>query len=231
MNTRKNSVIMGAALVLALAVSASSAWANLIIDPSFEDQSAPFVLPYLGGVVSPNFTAGFWGAENATVVTTENGVTPRCEVQMLRMEDEGGVVTQAFQAVDVSADSVCIDSGHARVQLSAWLNTMDSGISTPVQGAVTVFFYSCGTCWGNVVPYISDPINLDINSSTWELSSTSGSIPTGTRWLLIQLGFTNSTLLGRPGYVDCVDLQVDTSGCESSPAEDTTWSQIKALYR
>ncbi len=231
MNTRTNSIMACAALVLALAASAVPASANLVIDPSFEDETAPFLLPGLGGVVSPVFTPGFWGAENSTIVTAENNVAPRCQTQMLRMQDEGAVVTQAFQAVYVGADSSCIDSGHARVTLDAWLNTTELAGVPPVEGGVTVLFYNCDTCWGNTVPYISTPISLDNSPSTWELSSVSGAIPPGTRWLLVQLGFTDATLLGRPGYVDCVEMNVDTSGCSPSPAEAATWGQIKELYR
>jgi hypothetical protein len=231
MNTRTNPIIACAALALALVASTLPARANLIIDPSYEDETAPFPLPGLAGVVSPAFTPGFWGAENATIVTAENNVTPRCEVQMLRMESEGGVVSQAFQAVDVSADSVCIDSGNARVSLSAWLNTPDIAGIPPVVGGVTVFFYSCATCWGNVVPYIGTPITLDNNPSTWEQSLVAGSIPAGTRWLLVQTGFTDATLVGRPGYVDCVELLVDTTGCDPVPVDATSWGHIKGLFR
>jgi hypothetical protein len=231
MNARTNSILACAALVLALAASASPAWANLILDPSFEDNTAPFTLPGLAGVVSPVFTPGFWGAENSTVVTAENNVMPRCDVQMLRMEDEGGTVTQAFQAVDVSADSICIDSGLARITLSAWLNTIETAGIPPVEGGVTLFFYDCATCWGATVPYIGTPISLDNNPSTWELSLVSGTIPPGTRWVLVQTGFSDATLLGRPGYVDCVELEVDTSGCSPSPTDPVSWGQIKELYK
>jgi len=94
-----------------------------------------------------------------------------------------------------------------------------------------VFFYSCATCWGGVVPYVGTPINLDSNPSTWELSLVTAAIPPGTRFLLVQTGFTNSTLLGRPGYVDCVGLLVDTSGCDPVPADATSWGHIKGLFR
>jgi hypothetical protein len=231
MNARRNFVIACAALVLALTASTLPARANVVIDPSFEDITAPFLLPGLGGVVGPPFTPGFWGAENATVVTAENNVAPRCDVQMLRMEDEGGTVTQAFQAVYVGADSICIDSGLAHITLSAWLNTIELAGVTPVVGGVTAFFYNCDTCWGAVVPYIGTPINLDNNPSTWELSLVSGAIPPGTRWVLVQTGFTDALLLGRPGYVDCVEMVVDTSGCSPSPTEPTSWGRIKGLYK
>lgn len=231
MNTRTNSIFACAALVLALAAFAMPAWANVIVDPSYEDEAAPFLLPGLAGVVSPVFTPGFWGAENATIVAAESNVTPLCEVQMLRMESEGGVVSQAFQAIDISADSLCIDSDHARVTLSAWLNTTGGAGLPPVEGGVTVFFYSCATCWGNVVPYIGTPITLDNDLATWEQSLVSGSIPPGTRWLLVQTGFTDATIVGRPGYVDCVDLQVDTSGCDPVPVDATSWGHIKGLFR
>jgi hypothetical protein len=233
MNARRDSLVFiaCATAVLALAVSTSPAWANLVVDPSFEDQPAPFPLPGLAGIVSPVFTPGFWGAEFATVVTAENGVAPMCEVQMLRMENEGGVVTQAFQAVYVGADSLCIDRGLATVTLSAYLNTTELGGVPPVEGAATVFFYSCDTCWGGVVPYITAPINLDNSPGTWELSSTSGPIPPGTRWLLVQMGFTDASLLGRPGYADCVQMEIDTSACGAVPADAATWGRIKRLYR
>ena len=232
MNTWMKSSVACAALVLALAASVPPAMANDVIDPSFENESAPFLLPGLAGVVSPVFTPGFWGAENATIVTAENNVTPWCDVQMLRMENEGGVVTQAFQAIDVSADSLCIDSQHARVSLSAWLNTTDSAAGLPpVEGGVTLFFYPCATCWGGVVPYIGTPITLDNSPGTWQQSLVTGTIPPGTRWLLVQTGFSDATLQGRPGYVDCVDLSIDTADCNPSPVDGTSWGQIKGLFR
>jgi hypothetical protein len=81
------------------------------------------------------------------------------------------------------------------------------------------------------VPYITTPISLDNNPGTWEPSLVAGSVPPGTRWVLVQLGFSNATLLGRPGYVDCVELELDTTACEPSPAESTSWGQIKGLFR
>jgi hypothetical protein len=231
MNARMKSIFACAALALALAISASPALANLVIDPSYEDITAPFLLPGLGGVVGPPFTPGFWGAENSTIVTAENNITPMCDVQMLRMEDEGLFVTQAFQAVYVGADSICIDSGLARVTLSAWFNAVGTPGAPPVEGGVMLYFYNCATCWGNFVPFISTPINLDYDPSTWELSLATGAIPAGTRWVLVQTGFTDATLLGHPGYVDCVELDVDTSGCSPSPVDAASWGQIKALYK
>ncbi|MFH1143222.1 MAG: hypothetical protein V1774_01600 [Candidatus Eisenbacteria bacterium] len=233
MNVRNASFafVVCATLVYALAAPTQSAWANVVIDPSFETQTAPFLLPGLAGIVGPVFTPGFWGAEFATVVTAESLVTPRCETQMLRMENEGGAVTQAFQAVYVGADSICIDNGLATVTLEAWLNTTELAGVVPVEGGVTVFFYSCDTCWGNVVPFITDPISLDNSPGTWEVSSTAGVIPPGTRWLLVQMGFTDASLLGRPGYVDCVQMEIDTSDCAAVPADVSTWGRVKELYR
>ncbi len=132
---------------------------------------------------------------------------------MLQMMNEGGDVTQAFQAVDISKYAGCIDQGGATISLSALLNTVAHPGWPSVQGDVSVYFYQSQWGWPSNVGQYTNAVNVD--GSNWVQCSLAHPIPPGTRWVIFQIGFTDDTLLGRSGYADCVQMEVLTDGWQS----------------
>jgi len=209
MNSRTNRILVCAVLVAAVAASAQSARANLLVDPGYEVNaltSASNVLNNFAGF------QGIWGAEVGAIVGAENGVTPPEGVQMLRMDDDGLVATQTFQVTDVTAYAGLIDSGNAVVGLSALFN-VDAHVPAAV-GGVTVLFFSAANFGSQIGSPITANLNtLDALPSTWESASAGGPVPIGTRWLVSQVAYGNASLIGddgviHPGYVDIADLRL-----------------------
>ncbi|GJQ28046.1 MAG: hypothetical protein HBSAPP02_30780 [Phycisphaerae bacterium] len=184
-------------------LSVASARATPLSDWSFENGIDP--LPSLGAVVGPPFSSGFWGAERGGEVTAERGVTPFHLQHMLYMEDEGGVVTQAFQAVDVSSFATLIDSGGAVADLSAWVNTYLSGqIFWPA-----LFYFDGPNGWGSPINSTNWLYDVDPNAETWQLISATDPIPVGTRWIVVQVGYRNAELPDNErAYVDAVEFNI-----------------------
>ncbi|MDO8303389.1 MAG: PEP-CTERM sorting domain-containing protein, partial [Sedimentisphaerales bacterium] len=81
-------------------------------------------------------------------------------------------------------------------------------------GSVSVSFFTTSS-YGSITGSIDNSLVLDTSASTWESISKSGAIPIGTRWLLSQVYFDDSTLKGvppdttnYPGYVDAAELTI-----------------------
>jgi hypothetical protein len=223
MNTLSRWIVTGAAFMFACTPPAVG---QTLYDPSFELATNP--LPPLPEVLGPpTFVSGFWAAEVSFVVDFADGITPYDGQQMLQMWDDGISVTQAFQAIDVSAIADCIDAGGVGITFLARFNAP----SLPEElGGVEVGFYACDGCWGqDLAPTIHSGIYLDGSPSTSESVSTSGTIPVGTRWLAVQVHFRDTTLEGRAGYVDSAELQIDCA--PPTPAQPNTWGRIKARYQ
>src|SRR5262249_29958880 len=107
----------------AFVIATRTASAGVLVNTGFEDTppgAGPLNVSGYGAVVGPPFSAGFWGAENANItgfVTPPNGtVVPHSGKLMLEMKTPGGVVTQAWQAVDVTGQL----GSNPMVELSAW---------------------------------------------------------------------------------------------------------------
>ncbi len=216
MNTRTNPITAYAALMLAT-VFIPAAWANLLVDPSFEFNP----LDTASNVIN-NFATyqGIWGVENATITGAENGVTPSAGTKMLRMLDDGLVTTQGFQVTDVTSYAGLIDSGAGTVNLSALFN-VDKAVPA-AKSAVYVQFFSAANYGSQIGSYIGGALNLDNSDTTWEAASVSGAIPVGTRWLLSQVAYNNASLMGidgvsHPGYVDAAELTVTPEPATLAP--------------
>lgn len=200
---RKGIIAKQVVVLLAAACSTSLARANLISDSSFENGVNP--LPGLGSVVGPPFSPGFWGAEKGGEVLNERGVQPWDLTHMLYMEDEGGNVTQAFQAVDVSAFTTLIDSGNAQADFRAVANTYLSG----QEFAPGLMFFATANSWPSPIGSQFWGLLLDSDANTWENFAALAPIPVGTRWIIVQVGYNNAYLpAGERAYVDSVYFNV-----------------------
>jgi len=193
-----------ASVVVALAAWTPMAHANLLVDPGFESNPLTTAANVLN-----NFTTfqGQWGVEAATITGVDGGVTPAQGVRMLRMVSDGLIATQAFQATNVTSFAGPIDAGGATVNVGALFN-----VGTPVPAAaasVGIRFFSAAN-WGSAIgtPIFSG-LGLDNNSQTWEfIGLNSIPVPVGTRWLITEVLYINSSLGGQPGYVDAARLDL-----------------------
>jgi hypothetical protein len=203
MNTRTNWILACAGLALALAASAPSARANLLVDPGFESNPLDTAFNVLNNF--PTYQ-GIWGVEAATITGVDGGVTPFQGVKMLRMVDDGAVTTQGMQVTDVSSYAAVINSGAATVNLGALFT---AGPNVPAAGAgVVVQFFSAANYGSQIGTPLIGSLTLDSLASTWETVSVSGTIPIGTTWLLSQVYYSDASLLGNPGYVDAAEVTI-----------------------
>ena len=206
---RTNLIIPCAGLLLAITSSTPSAASNLLVDPGFESNPLTTAANVLNNF--PGFQ-GQWGAENGSITGTVGPVSPYQGKLMLSMSDDGiqGGYTQTFQATDVSAYAALINSGGATVNMTAYFNA-DPNVSAAL-GGVSVSYFT-GNTYGTLTTYITNSLTLDNSTSTWEPISVSGTIPVGTTWLVSQVFYQDSSLLGsdgatHPSYVDAANLTV-----------------------
>jgi hypothetical protein len=205
MNTRTNLSALFAATLLAIA--SQQAQANLLLDPGFESGTVTTAANVLG-----NFPVyqGQWGQELASDTGPDGGVTPFQGLLMHSMSDAGGVATQTFQVMDVTAYSALINSGSATVNMSAMF---DANQNLPAAiGGVSVSFFT-GNTYGTLTSFISNSLTLDNSPSSWQPISLSGAIPVGTTWMLAQVAYNNASLASSngaiyPSYVDAADLTI-----------------------
>ncbi len=202
MNSSRNWFV-GLTIIAAMACPSANAFGNLLSDASFENAINP--LPGLASVVGPPFSPGFWGTEGGGEVPAENGITPAHLQHMLYMYNAGGAVTQTFQAVDVSSFATAIDSGQAIADFRALVNTYLTG-QVFVPG---LLFYAGPNDWGSHIGSWFGNLWLDSDPATWEIFAVSAPLPVNTRWIVVQLGYSNS-YLPRDGraYVDAVGLDI-----------------------
>ena len=205
----RSATVLGGLLSASVLSVNSTASANLLTDPSFE---ANALLPGIGVLTNIPGNAGIWGTENANIVGTVGAVSPAGGVKMLQMLDDGLVATQGWQAVNVSGFAGTIDAGLASYTASALYN-VDSAV--PAAAASTgVFFVDSTGVYGNFTgPFSSTGQVLDANPGTWQPITDAGSVPVGTRWLIIQVAYSNASLASvngtiEPGYVDVADLDI-----------------------
>jgi hypothetical protein len=180
---------------------------NLLTDPGFNTPLTNPLTSYLN-VLGPPFALNVWGDENSSVVGPEFAASPLEGNGMLRMDDDGLVVTQIFQHVNVASFATDIDAGNASATLSANFTT-GGGVVGSVAALYIRYFTAANTFLGTSA-FVTPP--LDANPVTWQLHSVPWStIPAGTRILEAQLAYVNSTLpQGMGGYVDLADLRLRT---------------------
>ena len=190
--------------VLFIAVSAN---ANLLVDPGFEVNPLDTATNVLNYFVTYQ---GIWGQENSTITGVDGGVAPAQGIKMLRMDNTGSY-TQTFQVTDVTSYAALIDSGGATANMNALFN-VDKNLAAAL-GVVGLSFFTASN-YGSIIG--SSPtasLTLDNSVNTWEQISVSSAIPVGTRWVLSQVAYMDSTLLGIDGnygggYVDAADMTI-----------------------
>lgn len=198
-----------ASIALLAAVHATPAQAvQVLTDPGFEANP----LTTLGNVLSnlPAFQ-NQWGHENAAIVAgPDGGVTQSGGLNMLKVFDTGSY-SQTGQVVDVTSFAAAIDAGNAIVSGSALFNA-----NLPAaEGSVSVSFVDSSATWGNFTgpDLATGNFVLDSAAQTWQSIGASSTIPTGTRWLFIQVAYRDATLMNSvgalgQGYVDDAVLDV-----------------------
>lgn len=195
-------------IVLGLANSAQAVLTpNLLTDPGFNTPLTNPLTSYLN-VLGPPYLLNVWGDENSSVVGAQFGATPLEGNGMLRMDDDGLVVTQIFEHVNVAAFAADIDAGNASAMLSANFTT-GGGVMGSV-GALYIRYFTAGNAFLGTSAFVTP--GLDPNPVTWQAFSVPWStIPVGTRIMEAQLAYVNNTLpQGMGGYVDLADLRLRT---------------------
>lgn len=180
---------------------------NLLTDPGFNTPLTNPLTSYLN-VLGPPYALNVWGDEVSSVVGPEFGASPLEGNGMLRMDDDGLVVTQIFQHVNVAGFATDIDAGNASATLSANFTT-GGGVVGSV-AALYIRYFTAANAFLGTSAFVTPA--LDGNPVSWQLHSVPWStIPVGTRILEAQLAFVNSTLpQGMGGYVDLADLRLRT---------------------
>jgi hypothetical protein len=180
---------------------------NLLTDPGFNTPLTNPLISYTN-VLGPPYSLNVWGDENSAVVGPQFGVTPLEGNGMLRMDDDGLVVTQIFQHVNVAGFATDIDAGNASAMLSANFTT-GGGVVGSV-AAMYIRYFTAGNAFLGTSAFVTPA--LDGNPVSWQAHSVPWStIPAGTRILEAQLAFVNSTLPpNMAGYADLADLRLRT---------------------
>jgi hypothetical protein len=223
-HTRKSRSVRTLLAVLAvLVVSAGlvdSAAAQLV-NPGF-DSGPTGPVGNFGTVVGPPFQAGFWGAEAADIVAATPCFGPRTGPYLLQMNNSFDVLSQAWQAVDVSTGPP------VNVTLSAWGNTCPGGAGTLVE--LTIRTFNSANGWPSHTYIITGGATaLDGDPNTWQkVSLQCVTIPADTKWIIAELDVVNSTSGGNPTAID--DVKLDFNPCPV-PTRPTTWGSVKALYK
>lgn len=222
-HVRKSWFVSTLLVVLAVLVTSAAMVvpaAAQLVNPGY-DSGPTGPVGNFGTVVGPPFQAGFWGAEDADIVTGTPCVSPRSNPYMLQLNLGGGSYSQAWQAVDVSAGTPAL------ITFSAWFNTCSPGAGAVVGVAIRTFTNANG--WPANTTYTTAQIGLDADSQTWEkVTLECLAIPADTKWILCEVFQANATAI-IPSAVDDAELLLDPH-C-TVPAKPTTWGSVKSMYR
>lgn len=192
------SIVKGIVLVTACAGSAN----GQLVDPGFD------INPLVNYVtVLNNFVAqqGVWGDENSTIVGVTGSVTPISAPSMLRMDNDGLTVTQAWQVTDMSPWAAQISAGTATFNLSGNFNVENLAAA---QAYIRVNFYTAPNLGSYTGSATSGVQTLDVSPLTWQTLGTNGTIPIGTTWITTEVGYVNASIGNLPGFVDDARLTI-----------------------
>jgi hypothetical protein len=209
MSIRAHTCVPVAVASLTLGFVVASVQANLLTDPSFE--IGPLI-PGVGVLANIPANANTWGAENGNLVGVQGAVAPNSGIQMLEMLDDGQVASQGWQAVNVTGLAAQIDAGLVTYVAGAHYN--HAGFVTAASASNALAFIDSSATWGNFSgPQAASGLILDTSPLTWETIGVAGTIPAGTRWLVIQVAYANASMaipgaINAPGYVDDAWIEV-----------------------
>ncbi len=191
-------------------------------NPSFESVSLGSYSTVLNNFAT---SVGLWGAEAGSIVggPTDN-VSPLRGSQMLRLVNDGLSATQAVQVVDVRTISSLIDLGGMKANFGGYFNASD-GVAAANSYAMVRFYGSGG--FSNPIGITQTSKTLDALPGRWEWNATSKTVPVGTRWMVLEVGFTNSTIGGLAGCVDATLLCLNCD-CERLTIKETGFETAAA---
>jgi hypothetical protein len=194
---------------LTLVLGAVDASAQLVNGDFDNAVPGPGIVGGFGTVVGPPFQPGFWGAENASIVTAGGGpggpIVPAGLPNMLEMRDDGLTVTQAWQVINVTGSL----PPNPAVSFSALMNSSTSVPGVPVQGVVRIHTFVGN--WPVSSMTASNSLTLDTSAQSWEPNNLPLTpIPANTNWILAEVYFVNSTLVNSANraYVDEARLTI-----------------------
>ncbi|MCH7904525.1 MAG: PEP-CTERM sorting domain-containing protein [Armatimonadetes bacterium] len=189
--TRRTKLALVGLAVLALPTLGHAQ--NLLVYGGFETDN---VVP-LAGIVNP-LQPGLWGVERAVRDTgPTGGVIPYKGNWMLKMDDPGGVVTQAFQFVDISNRGTLNE-----LEVEAWYNSD----ADAARVNLIVSYYRTNLDWFNEISVDSRAMVLDNDTSTWQGLYYRSDIPGAANWVGFQVSFVNTTIGADSGFVDGASL-------------------------
>ena len=203
-------------VLLAACIGSSTIGSAQLVNPGFDD-GPPGNVGNFGAVVAPTFLAGFWGAENSYIVGPVGNIVPRTTPYMLQMLDDNLVVTQAWQAVDVTGNPP------QYAELRAWANS-----SSGATFRLRIHCFDSLYGWPGSIFVTSNEFYLDSLAHTWEQFSLGPlAIPENTQWIVAEIYFLNSSLDALGGFVDDVELLF----MDVVATENMTLSSVKALFQ
>jgi len=172
-------------MVLAIASVCS---ANLLTNPGFENSEGTFAYPD---------QYGDWSGDSSTmIVTNSDGINPYEGSQMLKFNFTGwenhaqtAFASQIYQLIDVSAFTSSITSGTAVVEASAYFNRVTYDNETDTQFHVRIIALAGSTSGFNpsvnVLDVVTEYIQTDFYSSTWEKAQAQLALPDNTDYVAI----------------------------------------------
>ncbi|MCC6428565.1 MAG: hypothetical protein IT435_17320 [Phycisphaerales bacterium] len=187
---------------------ASSSYAQVLVDPGFEDQ------PILCNI--PDAT-GFWGVDMGTTVTTQQGVTPAEGERMLRFDQTGpccagggGVGARGSdiaQLVLVAPVADLVAMGMARARASVAVNRVTGSSLVDTQfivamhaldGEPSTFPTGC-TTGRAALKSGSASVFSDADPGTWERVSVSLDLPASTTFVAVYVSAVENISDGGAG--------------------------------
>ncbi len=182
--------------VLAVMLLAGNSVANIITNPGFETEESISIFEAPGVPL----TFGDWGGDLSKIVLSENGITPRDGVRMLRFDAAGSTADpilsscDVHQLIDVSAFSVAITAGLATANASVWYNRVEGDDQTDTRFKLTIYAltgspasYKTQLINGSWLDSSTGALNTDGNVETWEQANTSLLLPVGTDFLGLRI--------------------------------------------
>lgn len=165
-------------------------------------QTIPLGNPGFETGISPGLptTTGYWAGDLNSVVTTENGVSPYAGAKMLRFDHmapdgvDQGTGADTVQLVDLSPYAPTIAQGGFALTFSAYFNRSDSTynqfatIIRSYNGALASFPSNMASSTALQADYLSS----DSNPTTWQLLSSTLTLPTDTTYVAVWVSALSS---------------------------------------
>ncbi|MBV9467786.1 MAG: hypothetical protein JOZ57_00915, partial [Abitibacteriaceae bacterium] len=209
----------------AQAATSSSFGSNLIVNPGAEagpgSTSGNDIEPVPGWTTSGNFTVIPYGPNNGGITTTDPG--PPSRGKNYFAGGPNNAASSATQTINVSSGATAIDAGGVTFNLSGFLG----GFAEQEDNAVLAITFksAAGAALGNA--HIGPVTAAERKSATGLVQRTiTGTVPRGTRSILVTLTLTRTAGSYNDGYADNLTLtltQPTSSACAVPPAGLVAW--------